>query len=123
MQWERARMVAMSVEMSLRGARVALLEARMPTELASLVERYSGVPYNVPAVREDRHARAKDVAHEIDWLAGEDRIVILSTGVGVDSLVKHASVIGREEELRAALTKAITICRGPKPIAALKKIG
>src|SRR5437868_10899271 len=95
---ERARMVAMSVEMSLRGARVALLEARMSAELASLVERYSGVPYNVPAVREDRHARAKDVAAAIDWLTEADpRIVIFSTGVGVESLVKHASVIGREE--------------------------
>ena len=37
---------------TLRGARVALLEARMRGELAELVERSGGRPYCVPAVRE-----------------------------------------------------------------------
>jgi len=117
--------MAMTAEASLRGARVALLEARMSSELASLVERYSGVPYNVPAVREDRHARAREVAQEIDWLAQSSAppVVLLSTGVAVESFFKHASVLGREEELRAAFARAVTVCRGPKPIAALKKVG
>jgi uroporphyrinogen-III synthase len=113
-------------EASLRGARVALLESRMKGELASLVERASGVPYCVPAVVEDRHAHAREVRSAIDWLsapAPAPRVAVLSTGVGVESLFRQASVLGREEELRAALARATTVCRGPKPVAALKKLG
>ena len=38
---------------SLEGARVALLEARMSSELANLVRRYGGEPFGAPAVREE----------------------------------------------------------------------
>jgi uroporphyrinogen-III synthase len=116
--------MSMTAEASLRGARVALLESRMHAELASLVERHSGVPYCVPAVHEDRSGRAREVAATLDWLAASAApAIILFTGVGIDSLYKHATVLGREDELRASLERAITICRGPKPVAALKKIG
>ena len=37
---------------SLEGVRVALLEGRMPRELADLVRRHGGEPYCMPAVRE-----------------------------------------------------------------------
>ena len=116
--------MCMTAEASLRGARVALLESRMHAELASLVERHSGVPYCVPAVHEDRSARAREVSDVLDWLAEKgEPMVVLFTGVGVDSLFKHATVLGRDDELRASLARAITICRGPKPVAALKKQG
>jgi uroporphyrinogen-III synthase len=114
----------MSPTPTLRGARVALLEARMSQEMATLVERHSGVPYCVPAVREDRHARAREVTDVLDWLKTQEApVVVLFTGVAVESLFKHAAVLGRAEELSKALERAITVCRGPKPIAALKKQG
>jgi uroporphyrinogen-III synthase len=96
----------------------------MNAEMAALVDRHSGVPYCVPAVREDRHARAREVTEAIDWLATQEApVVVLFTGVAVDSLFKHAAVLGRQEELTRALERAITVCRGPKPIAALKRQG
>jgi uroporphyrinogen-III synthase len=37
----------------LQGKRIALLEGRMQGELANLVRRHGGVPYSVPALREE----------------------------------------------------------------------
>ncbi len=108
---------------SLRGTRVAILEARMGTELASLVERSSGVPYCVPAVREVERECKDEVARTISWLEGERRLVVLLNGAGVNALFRAAADLGREAELRAALARAELVCRGPKPVAALKARG
>jgi uroporphyrinogen-III synthase len=109
---------------TLRGTRVAILEARMGTELASLVERGSGVPYWVPVVREVERDRRDEVAGAITWLGvGERRLVVLLNGTSVERLFGVAGELGREEELRAGLARAEVVCRGPKPLAALKKRG
>jgi uroporphyrinogen-III synthase len=115
---------------SLRGIRVALLEARMSDELESLVRRWGGEPYSVPAVQE----APRDVTAEIAaWLDRAARagamepvrapVVVLSTGVGAIALLQEAAKLGRTDEMRALLTSAITVCRGPKPVAALKQAG
>lgn len=97
----------------------------MGAELASLVERCSGVPYCVPSVREVERPRRDEVAHAISWLdvAGGRRLVVLLNGAGVNALFRVARELGREEELRAGLGRAELLCRGPKPIAALKAHG
>ena len=118
---------------TLRGIRVALLEARMSGELESLVRRWGGEPYAVPAV----HEAPRDVAPEITALLDDAAshaviastassrapVVVLSTGVGVLSLLQGAAKLGRTDEMRALLTRAVTVCRGPKPVAALKQAG
>ena len=115
---------AVTAMSSLRGARVAVLEARMGAELASLIERSSGVPYCVPAVREVEEDRRDEVAHAITWLAdGEPRLVVLLNGAGVEALFRIAGGLGRERDLVAVLARSDRLCRGPKPIAALKKRG
>jgi uroporphyrinogen-III synthase len=109
---------------SLQGTRVAVLEARMGTELASLIERSSGVPYCVPALRVVAGDQRAEVAAAIGWLGeGEARLAVLLNGAGVDALFRVAAEIQREQELLAALGRAERLCRGPKPIAALKKRG
>jgi uroporphyrinogen-III synthase len=112
---------------SLRGVRVALLESRMKTELASLVERCSGVPYCVPAVSETACDDLPEVGRTLDWLLAPAppgaRAAILSTGVGVEALARGADALERHADLLLGLTRVTTICRGPKPIAALKKLG
>ena len=109
---------------SLRGARIALLEARMGTELASLVERWSGVPYCVPLVREVERDRREEVARLVTWLnQGEPRLVVFLNGAGVDGMFRVAAALGREDELTRGLARAEMICRGPKPVAALKGRG
>ena len=115
---------------TLRGIRVALLEARMTGELESLVRRWGGEPYSVPAV----HEAPRDVAREIGELLDDAAshaslassrapVVVLSTGAGALSLLQEAAKLGRMDEMRALLTRAVTVCRGPKPVAALKQAG
>src|SRR5579863_4816425 len=67
----------------LGGARVALLEARMESELASLVRRHGGNPLCVPALREVERECADDAALAIDAAQNPGAIVVLATGVGL----------------------------------------
>lgn len=109
---------------SLNGIRVALLEARMSSELAGLVERHGGTPYCVPAVREATMDADEEIGLFIDRItAGSFQVVIFLTGVGVRRLFDGADRLGRLTQLLDALKKVTTVCRGPKPIAVLKKIG
>ncbi len=108
---------------SLRGLRVALLEGRMSSELASLVTRSSGVPYCVPAVREEVRAPTREVAEAIAWLGEAPRVVVVSTGAGIDAWFEQARALGLEAALHGGLAYATTVCRGPKPVAALKLRG
>lgn len=105
-----------------RGARVALLEARMPVELANLVERLGGRPYCVPAVREAPLPHAEHVVAFIDALcAGRFSVIVLLTGVGVAALLREAVSRGRLAETLNALRETTTVCRGPKPAAVLRR--
>lgn len=107
---------------TLRGIRIALLEARMGGELETLVRRHGGEPYGVPAVREVRRASGDEVAAFVDAL-GARSVVVFSTGAGARALLEEADALGRGDELRARLAGATTVCRGPKPVAALKAEG
>lgn len=108
---------------SLGGARVAILESRMSRELVRLIERYGGVGVSVPALRE------VDVADDGVFVSVLDRLsngsfdgVVFPTGVAVTRMVEGAERIGRRAELIAGLKRVTTICRGPKPVAALRAI-
>jgi uroporphyrinogen-III synthase len=104
----------------LRGATVALFESRMATELASLVERHGGRAHAVPAVREVSLS-AEHSAHVVDALArGEIDVAVLLTGAGVVRLFEHAAERGRADAVADGLRRATTVCRGPKPAAALR---
>jgi uroporphyrinogen-III synthase len=105
----------------LNQARVALLEARMSSELAALVRRLGGEPLCAPAVREATLDAGQAVATLIDRLsAGEIQVIFFLTGVGVKALLKEAEHLSRLEELLAALRSVTTVARGPKPSAVLK---
>jgi uroporphyrinogen-III synthase len=103
-------------------ARIALLEARMSSEMAELVRRYGGNPYNVPAVREVAIDSKGEVAVFIDHLTrGKIPVAVFFTGVGVNALFKEADQLGRLSELQTALHQVTVVCRGPKPGAVLKR--
>jgi uroporphyrinogen-III synthase len=128
---------------SLGGARVALLEARMESELASLVRRHGGEPVCVPAMREVERDCAAEVSAAIDALVAGSMVsglrpsgsmlsglrpsgatlVVLATGVGLQRWLAVASAMGRGAEVREGLTRATVACRGPKPVAVLKREG
>lgn len=108
----------------LAGARVAVLEARMSDELATLVRRWGGQPYSVPAVREEALDCAEQVADFIDGFAANSfAFVIFTTGVGATALCKEAERMGRLPELLEALRRVVVVCRGPKPTAVLTRYG
>jgi uroporphyrinogen-III synthase len=96
----------------------------MSNELSALVQRHGGQPIAVPSVREDPIDRAEQVSAFIDGLrAGDYPIVVFFTGVGVKALFAQAEKQGRLDALLASLENVITVCRGPKPVAVLKRHG
>ncbi|WP_394851207.1 uroporphyrinogen-III synthase [Pendulispora rubella] len=109
---------------ALNGLRVALLEARRSSELADLVRRNGGEPHSVPAMRETPREPLDDVAAALDRFGSVPRpVAIFATGVGVEALFAMAEKLGRKADLEAILRRAINVCRGPKPVAALKGFG
>ena len=108
--------------MGLNGARIGLLESRMSGELAALIRNNGGEPRSAPSVREVALNPEGEVAAFIDRVAaGTYALVLFMTGVGVKALFQEAEKLGRLEELLNALRKTTTVCRGPKPIAVLKR--
>ncbi len=104
--------------------RVALLEARMSSELARLVEKFGGEPMCVPAVREHHELDAAKADALVTALAaGEYDVAVFMTGVTVSLLFELAEKLGRRPDLVAGLSRVTTVCRGPKPTAALRGFG
>jgi uroporphyrinogen-III synthase len=103
---------------------VALLEARMSNELARLIEKHGGAPLSVPALREGTRSCTDDVSELLNELdGGRYEIVLFMTGVAVSLLFEIAEQLGRRADLVGSLRRVTTVCRGPKPIAALRGFG
>ncbi len=103
---------------------VALLESRMSSELARLIAKHGGTPLSVPAVRESPELTLPAARRLIDDLeAARYEMVIFMTGVAVSLLFEAAEQIGRRPDLVHALRQVTTVCRGPKPTAALRGFG
>ncbi|MEO6527604.1 MAG: uroporphyrinogen-III synthase [Gemmatimonadaceae bacterium] len=108
----------------LGGARIALLEARLASELADLVRREGGEPVCAPAVTEapvDVTALIPVIIEDIR--RGQSEIVVFLTGAGLNALIEQAEQTGTLSALTDAFTRVTTVCRGPKPAAVLRRIG
>ena len=104
--------------------RVVLLESRMSRELARLVEKHGGEPVSVPAVQEHHELGPEAAVRIITSLSlGKHDIAVFMTGVAVSMLFEMAEELGRRPELVAGLRHVTTVCRGPKPSAALRGFG
>jgi uroporphyrinogen-III synthase len=96
----------------------------MKSELARLVEKHGGHPFCVPAVGEAPHQSVEAVQRFMAELRrDENDIVVFMTGVAVSLLFESAEQLGRRSELVSALRNVTTVCRGPKPTAALRGFG
>ena len=108
---------------TLDGMRIATLEARMSGALAGLISKRGGEPVCAPALREAPLDCADDVRYLLDKLElGNLDVIVFQTGVGARALFKEADRQGRLEFLLDALRGITTVCRGPKPTAALKRV-
>ena len=107
----------------LDGMRIATLEARMTGALASMISKRGGEPVCAPALREAPLDCADDVRYLLDKLeSGSLDVVVFQTGVGARALFREADNQGRLDFLLNALRGITTVCRGPKPTAALRQV-
>jgi uroporphyrinogen-III synthase len=107
---------------TLNGKRVALLEGRQSQELAAMVSRLGGLPICAPALREvSSGADARPILARV--IAGEFRMLVVLTGAGATALFKEAERYGLDGALRERLKTTTIVCRGPKPLTALKRYG
>ncbi len=108
----------------LGGRTIVILEARMASELAGLVERHGGKPLQAPAMREVPLPNGEAVSGLLQAVnAGHIDTFVFLTGVGVQALLAEADALGQREHLLAALRRSTVVCRGPKPLAVLRNQG
>src|SRR5687767_9430683 len=108
----------------LNGLRVVSFESRRSREMAELIRNFGGEPIQAPSMREvpltDQH-EAFAIGETL--LAGRQDMLILLTGVGTRLLIEALSTRWPRDEVVAALGRLALVCRGPKPVAALKEVG
>lgn len=108
----------------LRGLRVVSFESRRSAEMAQLIRNHGGEPIQAPAMREVPPADQHEVlAFGEALFAGGWDVLILLTGVGTRMPIATLSTRWLKDEVVAALGRLPLVCRGPKPIAALKEVG
>ena len=109
---------------TLAGRTIAVLQARRARELAGLIERYGGVPYVTPSLREVPVDDPAEIRDCLDRLASQPiDLAIFQTGVGAARLIEEAAQLGRGALLADRLAGAIVVARGPKPLAVLGSAG
>ena len=108
----------------LGGRVIACLEARHAAELSDLVTRHGGITYQAPCLREVHEPDAAATRLAVDLICGDtlDAVVLL-TGVGVQTIVEGAALLGCEEALVAGLRRKRIAARGPKTHNALRRLG
>lgn len=109
---------------SFSGLRIAAFESRRAAEMAQMIERFGGAAHVSPSMREVAVGENPEaVAFARDLMAGKLDVVILMTGVGVRHLLAEIEGHVDRQQFLAALSRTITIARGPKPVVVLKELG
>lgn len=104
------------------GQRIALLESRKASELATLVQRFGGTPLCVPSVREV--LREGDFRPALQALVdGTFDVVAVLTAAACEALFAEAERLQLLDAVVAALRVTTIAARGPKPLLALRRQG
>lgn len=104
--------------------RVAALESRRADDMVRMITKYGGEAFVSPSLREvpiDPNRDAIDFAYHV--ITGEITTVILLTGVGFRQLLRAIERHVDKQQFLDALSDITTVCRGPKPVAAMKEVG
>ncbi|MGH7899904.1 MAG: uroporphyrinogen-III synthase [Candidatus Binatia bacterium] len=99
-------------------------ESRRAAEIAELVRRHGGEPLSAPSMREvplGESRAAREFARRLK--TGGIDVAIFLTGVGTRYLVQAIADELPAAGLAAALSRIVTVVRGPKPRAALRELG
>src|SRR6266446_1393423 len=109
---------------ALNGLRVVSFESRRSAEMAELIRNYGGEPIQAPSMREVPLTDQREaLAFGETLLAGDWDALILLTGIGTRMLIAACATRWPKDEVVKALGRLTLVCRGPKPIAALKEVG
>jgi uroporphyrinogen decarboxylase len=104
--------------------RIASFESRRADDVARMIERFGGVPFVSPSMREIPVGEDRSVvefAHRL--ITGQIEVVILLTGGGTREMIARAERHIDRQRFLHALADVKTVVRGPKPLAALKELG
>jgi uroporphyrinogen-III synthase len=108
----------------LEGLRIVSFESRRGEDLAELIRRHGGEPIRAPSLQEvplSRQTEALDFGQTL--MDGQCDVLILLTGVGTTMLVDVLATTWPRDDVTQAMGATSLVCRGPKPVAALKKLG
>ncbi len=89
-----------------------------------MIERFGGVPFVSPSMREIPVAADRSVvefAHRL--ITGQIEVVLLLTGGGTREMIARAERHIDRQRFLHSLSDVKTVVRGPKPLAALKEVG
>lgn len=108
----------------LRDKTVVVFESRFPRELAGLLERRGAVVVCAPSMREVAAPDSPSVIGFVrDVANGDLDAVVFLTGVGCRICFESAESLGLSKEFRQGLSAMVSVCRGPKPVAVLRRAG
>ena len=108
----------------LDGLRVASFESRRSAEMAALIRNYGGESIQAPSMREVALTDQREaLAFGEDLFAGSYDVLVLLTGVGTRILFDALSQRRPKDDVLASLGRLALVCRGPKPVAALRAAG
>lgn len=114
----------MPTDADFAGLQIASLESRRADDMARMIERHGGVSHVSPSMREvpiEPNRPAIDFAYRV--MTGQINIVIFMTGVGFRFLVRSIEKHLDSQRFLDSLSDITTICRGPKPVAAMREFG
>jgi len=104
--------------------RVAAFESRRAKEMSRLIERAGAAAFVSPSMREvalDEDRLAIDFANRL--LTGQVDTMIFLTGAGIETFLACVERHVPRQRLLDTLSDIPTVVRGPKPLAALRKLG
>ncbi|HEX3033554.1 MAG TPA: uroporphyrinogen decarboxylase [Thermodesulfobacteriota bacterium] len=106
------------------GLRVVAFESRRAKEIEKLISYHGGVPLVAPSMREVPISESTEAFEFAEQLFdGKFDVIILLTGVGTRALADTIATEYPRERLIESLRNVTLVARGPKPVAALRKMG
>jgi uroporphyrinogen-III synthase len=105
------------------GLRVLSLESRRAEAMEQLIQRYGGIPFVAPSVKEIPFEQHDEVYAWAERLfAGEFDLLVLMTGAGFTFLRDIVAERFPAAAFTAALRRIAIVSRGPKPAAVLREM-
>src|SRR6185503_6376518 len=103
---------------------VAILEARLGSQLAELIEKRGGKALLAPALAEVPDIDEAFIAKFVAELESKPaKAAVFQTGVGTRALFAATDKLGVTRKLLSMLGHMVVVARGPKPGGALKSRG